>query len=275
MARRNVYTLTSAEWAEVVRAFNAVKASGAYDDATKRHQKAMSTLALYPGENGSTNEAHRGPGVLPWHREFLLELEKLMQAAVPGVEVPYWPWHKDGSTWRDKAKIWTLVGGNGNGYRVTTGPFASWNSVILNTSTGGFVPRAGIIRAFAASGSMPSLPTSMASAPAVYDAPPWSEMNSLTSSFRRWLENFHNQVHNLVRGDMVSGTSPNDPLFYLHHSNVDRLWAIWESIRGQVYLPASGGPPGHNLNDTMRELLAPNVTPAMMLTPPSYDNLVL
>jgi len=28
---------------------------------------------------------------------------------------------------------------------------------------------------------------------------------------------------------MLPGTSPNDPLFFLNHCNVDRLWANWQA----------------------------------------------
>ena len=40
------------------------------------------------------------------------------------------------------------------------------------------------------------------------------------------IENWHNNVHVYVGGDMLMGTSPNDPAFYMHHCNVDKLW--WE-----------------------------------------------
>ena len=39
----------------------------------------------------------------------------------------------------------------------------------------------------------------------------------------------HNAVHNAVGGDMASSSSVSDPLFWLHHANIDRLWAEWEA----------------------------------------------
>jgi hypothetical protein len=32
-------------------------------------------------------------------------------------------------------------------------------------------------------------------------------------------------VHSVIFGDMGPATSPNEPLFFLHHANVDRAWA--------------------------------------------------
>jgi tyrosinase len=41
----------------------------------------------------------------------------------------------------------------------------------------------------------------------------------------------HNRVHICIGGDMGSSTSPNnDPVFYLNHCNVDRIWAVWYEI---------------------------------------------
>ena len=52
---------------------------------------------------------------------------------------------------------------------------------------------------------------------------------------------------------MGPGTSPNDPIFFLHHCNVDRLWAKWQTTypRAAAYKPQSGGPSGHNVDDLM------------------------
>ena len=47
--------------------------------------------------------------------------------------------------------------------------------------------------------------------------------------FQRKLElGPHNDVHNAVGGTMATSSSPADPLFWLHHANLDRLWSIWQ-----------------------------------------------
>jgi tyrosinase len=39
--------------------------------------------------------------------------------------------------------------------------------------------------------------------------------------------NAHNMVHNNIGGWMPSASSPRDPIFFMHHCNIDRLWAVW------------------------------------------------
>ncbi len=39
----------------------------------------------------------------------------------------------------------------------------------------------------------------------------------------------HAGVHNAVGGDMADKSSPTDPLFWLHHANIDRIWAKWQT----------------------------------------------
>jgi tyrosinase len=46
--------------------------------------------------------------------------------------------------------------------------------------------------------------------------------------FQRFLEQIHNNVYLAVGGTMGGASSPADPIFFLHHANVDRLWAVWQ-----------------------------------------------
>lgn len=58
--------------------------------------------------------------------------------------------------------------------------------------------------------------------------------NSDFYSFTKQLEvGPHNRGHNFVGGIMGNPMfSPRDPLFWLHHANVDRIWNDWQSITG-------------------------------------------
>jgi tyrosinase len=97
-----------------------------------------------------------------------------------------------------------------------------------------------------------------------YDNSPWNA--SSRPSHRSRLEGWEgvldqtSQLHNIVHG-WVGGfrgimssveLSPNDPVFFLHHANVDRLWALWQERNPrQLYQPVRGGPSGHNVTDFM------------------------
>ncbi|MCS6627128.1 tyrosinase family protein [Roseibacterium beibuensis] len=49
----------------------------------------------------------------------------------------------------------------------------------------------------------------------------------------------HNHIHQLIGGAMRHPrTSARDPMFWLHHSNVDRVWATWHRNRGKDLYPA-------------------------------------
>lgn len=37
----------------------------------------------------------------------------------------------------------------------------------------------------------------------------------------------HNNVHNFIGGWMPTRQSPRDPMFFMHHCNIDRIWALW------------------------------------------------
>jgi tyrosinase len=62
-------------------------------------------------------------------------------------------------------------------------------------------------------------------------APELTAVMNLTTfaRFQRWLEGGpHGDVHNAIGGTMASASSPSDPIFWLHHANLDRLWSQWQ-----------------------------------------------
>jgi tyrosinase len=48
----------------------------------------------------------------------------------------------------------------------------------------------------------------------------------------------HNPVHDIIGSWMADLQSPTDPIFWLHHANVDRLWVAWVSAGGGRKMPA-------------------------------------
>jgi tyrosinase len=108
-----------------------------------------------------------------------------------------------------------------------------------------------------------------------YDAKPWNRNSDPRFSFRCALEGWgrpdavddrgaHNAIHLWVGGEWkeqggiqlgtISGAaSPNDPVFWLIHANVDRLWTQWEDTFGFQYEPDAGAARGHNLRDPLSQ----------------------
>ncbi|HVW64602.1 MAG TPA: tyrosinase family protein [Nitrosospira sp.] len=271
-----------------------------YDLFVVWHHTAMTTFT--PPTQGDRNAAHRGPVFLPWHRFMLLQLEMNLQRVLGNdlsFGLPYWDWARDGelSTSRQRsAPIWAANCMGGTGAPVTTGPFAfdpadpaSWRVRIAATANGQLAQvNRGLRRRLGA--PVQGLPgpnrlprkshTAFATAQSVYDAAPWS---TASAGFRNLVEGWqtqpqipapslHNRVHVFIGGDMSPSTSPNDPVFYLNHCNVDRIWESWmrspPAGHGRVYVPAQNAPAslrGHRLNDRLNSLLSGSTTPAQML----------
>jgi tyrosinase len=269
----------------------------AYDLFVIWHHIAMTTLTpLPPTPNpNQRNVAHRGPMFLPWHRVFLLFLEQNIQRVLadPTFGLPYWDWSLDGSlppAAQASTPIWTDAWLGGGGNPVTTGKFAfspadpSSFRVRLETDPVTKQLRQtdrGLRRAFGMMGAS-SLPNAVEVGLLfnpldltlnAYDNPDW---DAASQGFRNRLEGtatggtgLHNQVHNWVGADMMPPSSPNDPVFFLHHCNVDRIWQGWLNRHGNVYQPdmaAPGAPIGHRINDPILSPLLPGMTVATPAT---------
>ncbi|WP_083900759.1 tyrosinase family protein [Azospirillum sp. B4] len=47
----------------------------------------------------------------------------------------------------------------------------------------------------------------------------------------------HDNVHGAIGGFMGEFMSPVDPIFYLHHANIDRVWTVWTAAQNAAKLP--------------------------------------
>jgi len=162
--------------------------------------EARDLIASFAEEHdvGFENGIHRGPAFLPWHRHFLLRMEAEMRKTEPLVTIPYWDWTRADSRDLDDGGIWeSFFGGRSN----TGGQFDDWDYTRRSTPRGG----------------LPTMDTVLDE----IGAPNYT-------AFRAMEFGTHVPGHVWTGGTMVTGASPGDPLFYLHHANVDRLWAIWQ-----------------------------------------------
>ncbi|MCZ6582261.1 MAG: tyrosinase family protein [Thaumarchaeota archaeon] len=255
--RRNLKTLSDSEKQDFIDAVWALKRNGKYDLYVRWHAIAMN------------QGAHGGPAFLPWHREYLRRFERDLQDEIPDIGLPYWDWSTDGDTANPtQSSIWNddLLGGDGdstNDNLVTSGPFLfdrndldnSWLIVNGNGDPVGGLQRNLGKSIFNVGDDPPTLPISSdvqnVSSITPYDSEPWN-MREISPSFRRTLELIHNSIHVWVGGSMLASTSPNDPVFFLHHCFVEKLWEEWQKrYVSEDYVPESGAERGHNAEDQM------------------------
>jgi tyrosinase len=153
---------------------------------------------------------HGKPYFFAWHRGFVLYFELMLKqlSGNSSLMVPYWDWYANPTIPQIFAE--ETVNGKPN-------PLY-WSNRENSTVSGlGY---------------------------AAYDFTTFESSDSHVSTFESVAEQDpHGLVHDLIGGDM--GTVPTaaaDPLFWVHHCNVDRLWSAWLAAGGGRMMPPSGDP---------------------------------
>jgi tyrosinase len=146
---------------------------------------------------------HGKPYFLAWHRGFLVRFEAQLRkaAANSALVLPYWDYYNE---------------------PILPTEFQDPSSPLyLAGRTGKDVSRALSLTAFGS--NLTNFPRGWTDAfePAVESAP-------------------HNPVHNLIGGAMANvSISPRDPIFWLHHGNIDRLWDAWVHAGAGRHMPST------------------------------------
>jgi tyrosinase len=231
--RKNAESLTDGERDRFVAALAQLNSQGAGRFADFRNMHT----------DVSSPQAHGAPGFLPWHRAYLLDLERELQAIDPSVALPYWRFD------RPAPRLFTadfLGTHNGNG----TVQFSNSNPLQFWVTDG----VQGIAR-----GPLNNWNPTTQPGPTVMTDAQTLALGSQYPAFRVMEGNPHGTAHTRWDGFIRSiGTAAKDPLFFLLHGNVDRLWAKWQRQNGRFdaaqaasYDSNPGNPIGHNLPDTM------------------------
>ncbi|MEK6258779.1 MAG: tyrosinase family protein [Planctomycetota bacterium] len=211
----------------------------------------------YPGAPYPYNDqAHGGPAFLTWHRAYLLEVERELQASYPDIALPYWASNQP----NDTTKVFTATAlGFNPGTQVMTvqpqfvdgHPLEFWRMPIEGTTNWEPIQRFG--------------------------GDPYSRIGGASDDtilrrddYARFANNIesnpHNPGHNYTGPWMQDcRISPRDPIFWVFHSWFDRMWAEWQKKYNRYdqsvlsYSPSGTFPPnatmapakGHYLKDTM------------------------
>jgi tyrosinase len=152
---------------------------------------------------------HTNARLLPWHRVFVYLFEEALHNYHPDVCVPYWDWTKSEEQ-----------------------HFPDWLTTVLPTV---HTPTRtiNVIRSPGSGGGLASI---AASAPTAMGKTNYGDFSGL-------INGIHGSVHIWVGGTMSDASvSPADPVFWMHHANLDRLWWVWyNSAQGNHQNPPLTG----------------------------------
>jgi len=143
---------------------------------------------------------HTNDRLLPWHRIFLLQFEQLLRAVHPDVTLPYWDWTQ-----------------------ASEQAIPPWLAGVLPTVT---TPTRTLVvtRAPQTSADLAMIASNI---PTILGYTTWAQFSSING--------VHGAVHIWVGGTMSSpSTAAADPIFWMHHANLDRLWWVWHTTPGNA-----------------------------------------
>lgn len=172
--------------------------------------------------------------------------------------MPYWDWSLDAGHLPDSPLLsgsaTTGFGGTGPGGFVSPSrpnpltscvPDGAFADMTVAYYSGAARPHC-LNRGFADGAGDQDHPERGANMSAYYYTPSFladmaSSSTTFTAFWRALEDGPHGAIHNAIAGDMIPATSPNDPLFFVHHAQVDRLWWLWQQADPDARAADFGG----------------------------------
>ena len=214
--RKNLLNFSAAELDDIRQAYSLI-----YQITNRDDNRGFQYWA---GKHGRPEAAcEHGRLFLPWHRAYLYGLEKAMQYHKADVTLPYWNWTGaatlNANTLPVACTDATLSDGSSN--PLFAGPIyfleSNGNPIDRQSSRGNrntpsFLRlKEDVENAFSAEEYLP---------------------------FQGEINGPHGSLHVRVGGDMGAfDYAGYDPIFWMHHANVDRHWARWQRLHDGAVVP--------------------------------------
>ena len=211
--RRNAATVSKPELDRLRQAFVALDTTKLFPDGVTYWDKQEE---IHKSGHAGGSDVHSGPAFIPWHRELVNRLEGLIREYDSELSLHYWDWTTD------PTPLFTadFMGGKGN---PAGPPFENFES-----SEGGGQTK--IWRSVQA-GAPP-----LASDNAILHASDTFSRPAQYAQFQIAIQNAHNAAHGYIGGTIgQQHFSFHDPFVFLLHSNMDRLFAEWQTQPGETW----------------------------------------
>jgi len=179
-----------------------------------------SQAANYNHSHGFGPSPIVSPSFLPWHRAMLLRMEHDLQTIDPSVAIPYWKYNEPapGVFHEDFMGRYNAVTGDTD--ISLTNPLYTWS-----TGSGPDFSR------------NPSYDDQTGVPTSVSDEDHFTSFGTSLNTFGAFRPSGEGRTHGTAHnetgrfGGQIRSfyASPTDPLFYMLHANVDRIWAMWQS----------------------------------------------
>ncbi len=210
--RRPATTLSPAEVTKLKNAYAAMRALDTSDPNDPRGFLRQANIHCFYCSH-TTPGVHWNWRFFAWHRAYLYFHERILGKLIGDLDfrLPYWDW--DVATHRKLPPAYTAP-------NASTNPL--WNGTrVLQPNVD-----------LPASDVGPSVMT------AALSASDFAQFGGTANSSGIPENAPHGSVHVDVDGDMSSfDTAARDPVFYAHHSNVDKMWSDWNKATGSHLNP--------------------------------------
>lgn len=189
-------------------------------EITRLFRKTTTTMGSFANATWNTCQSHSGQNsnnFLPWHRMYLFFMEQIVRqvSGRPDFAMPYWNYTSDDPALRGVLPLQ---------FRSTTNPL--YASLYRSTRTS-LANSGQPIQKYQAGDAM-DISAAMA-------ATDYSTVGAIQGFCRAIDSGIHGRIHVLVGTSKGMGAVPyaaRDPLFWVHHSNIDRMWASWTANGG-------------------------------------------